>query len=166
MAQAGNFITEWGSQGAGDGQFDSPTGITVDAQNNVYVADRNNNRIQKFTASGDYLDQWNADGEEADLWGFPSSVAVDNVGNTYATSIRIYKFGSDGGLLDIFGDVDEITGSGDIVVASNGSIYAVDLNNVKINRFDSTGTLLDDWGTSGSGQSQFNSPNGIAASSR
>lgn len=162
----GNFITEWGSLGTGDGQFDSLTGITIDAQDNVYVADRNNHRIQKFNASGDYLDQWNADGEEADLWGFPSSVAVDGAGNTYAAAIRIYKFGPDGGLLDIFGEAGDVTGSGDIVVGANGSIYAIDNNNVKINRFSSTGDLLDDWGSAGSDQGQFSRPGGIAASTR
>ena len=163
---SGNLITQWGDYGAGAGQFDSPTGISVDGQNNVYVADSNNDRIQKFTSNGGYVDEWTADGEEADLWGFPASVAADNAGNTYATSIRIYKFGTDGGLQDIFGDVADITGSGDIDVAANGTIYAIDRNNVLINAFAANGTLLDDWGSQGSGQGQFNSPVGIATAGR
>ena len=54
----GEFITKWGSRcllssgdgcvGEGDGQFSPPQGVDVDAQGSVYVADRNNNRIQKF----------------------------------------------------------------------------------------------------------------------
>lgn len=166
FAPDGSFITQWGGTGSGDGQFDSPTGIAVDSQNNVYVADRNNNRIQKFTSSGVYLDQWDALGQEADLWGFPASVAVDSAGNSYATSIRVYKFAPDGSLIDIFGEVQDITGSGDIATAANGSIYAIDSNNVAVNRFDSNGVLLDSWGSQGSAPGAFSSPRGIAASTR
>ena len=38
----------WGSFGAGDGQFDHPSGIGVDLDGNVYVTDESNHRIQKF----------------------------------------------------------------------------------------------------------------------
>ena len=162
----GNLITEWGSQGTGNGQFNSPTGIAVDAQGNVYVADRNNHRIQKFNSSGVYLDQWNAEGVELDLWGFPVSIAVDGVGNSYASSSRIYKFDPNGGFLDIFGESGDLIGLADIVVAPNGSIYAVDALNVTIKQYSTAGALLDEWGSSGAGQGQFSSPNGIAASSR
>ncbi len=162
----GNFIKQWGSLGSGNGQFDSLTGIAIDQQDNVYIADRNNDRIQKFNANGDYLDQWNATGQESDLWGFPSSVAVDGTGNSYATSIRIYKFAPDGSLIDIFGDPGAVTGTGDIAVGANGSIYAVDSISVVINRYDNNGTLLDSWGGSGTGQGTFNGPQSIATSTR
>ena len=38
-----------GISGSGDGQFDTPLGIAVDAMKNIYVADTNNNRIQVFS---------------------------------------------------------------------------------------------------------------------
>jgi hypothetical protein len=158
----GNFITQWGSLGAGDAQFDSPTGIAIDAQNNVYVADRNNNRIQKFDSDGTYLEQWNADEQEADLWGFPASVAVDAAGNTYATSIRVYKFDPSGAFVDVWGDTSDITGSGDIDVADDGTGFAADLNNVLIRHFDSGGNDLGSWGGSGSAPGQFSSPVSLA----
>ena len=44
------FVLEWGSNGAGNGQFGGAHGIEVDANGNVYVADTGNNRIQKFTS--------------------------------------------------------------------------------------------------------------------
>ena len=44
----GSFLTKWGSMGSGDGQFNLPRGVAVDGSGNVYVADQNNSRIQKF----------------------------------------------------------------------------------------------------------------------
>ena len=35
----GNYLTQWGSPGSGNGQFEYPEGIAVDSSNNVYVAD-------------------------------------------------------------------------------------------------------------------------------
>jgi len=42
------YLSKWGSQGSGDGQFNSPQGVAVDATGNVYVADSGNHSIQKF----------------------------------------------------------------------------------------------------------------------
>jgi DNA-binding beta-propeller fold protein YncE len=44
----GSFLGKWGSQGTGDGQFDLPAGVAVDGSGNVFVADSDNHRIQKF----------------------------------------------------------------------------------------------------------------------
>ena len=45
------YLTQWGTVGTGNGQFKGPSGVANDATGNVYVADTNNNRIQKFTTS-------------------------------------------------------------------------------------------------------------------
>ena len=37
---------------SGDGQFDNPIGIAVDNNDNIYVVDRLNHRIQVFTSEG------------------------------------------------------------------------------------------------------------------
>lgn len=47
------YRTEWGSLGTGDGQFSYPAGAAVDGSGNVYVADRGNDRVQKFDSSGE-----------------------------------------------------------------------------------------------------------------
>lgn len=47
----GQFMSEFGGMGSGNGQFNSPTGIAVDRDGYVYVSDTNNNRIQKFAPS-------------------------------------------------------------------------------------------------------------------
>ena len=44
-----------GGKGTGRGQFDSPTGIAVDGSGNILVADTNNSRIEKFSATGTFL---------------------------------------------------------------------------------------------------------------
>jgi DNA-binding beta-propeller fold protein YncE len=46
----GRVIGGWGGPGAATGQFRIPTGITVDAAGNIYVADTYNSRLQKFGA--------------------------------------------------------------------------------------------------------------------
>src|SRR5207244_1981198 len=51
-SSTGAYITKWGALGAGNGQFSFPVGVAVDTSGNVYVADSNNHRIQKFTGAG------------------------------------------------------------------------------------------------------------------
>ena len=47
----GTYITKFGSAGSGDGQFNAPYGITFDKNNDIYVADSRNHRVQKFASS-------------------------------------------------------------------------------------------------------------------
>jgi len=54
----GTFVREWGEPGRGPGQFRLPHGIAVGADGNVYVADRENGRVQRFTPEGQYLGEW------------------------------------------------------------------------------------------------------------
>ena len=44
----GNFLARWGSLGTGNGEFTSPCGIALDSAGNVYVADADNDNVQKF----------------------------------------------------------------------------------------------------------------------
>ncbi len=53
----GNWIKSWGEPGDKPGQFNTPHSIAVDAQGQVYVADRGNRRIQVFDGDGKFLRQ-------------------------------------------------------------------------------------------------------------
>ena len=48
---AGTYLTQWGSFGSGDGEFKYPYGVAVNAAGEVYVADFENYRIQKFRSA-------------------------------------------------------------------------------------------------------------------
>ena len=51
----GEFLFCFGSNGEGNGQFNAPTGLAVDAQDNILVADWGNSRIQIFDSQGSFL---------------------------------------------------------------------------------------------------------------
>jgi len=53
----GNWLKSWGEPGDKPGQLNTPHSIAIDAQNNVYVADRGNRRIQVFDTDGKFLRQ-------------------------------------------------------------------------------------------------------------
>jgi peptidylamidoglycolate lyase len=74
----GKFLFEWGTKGSGPGQFDLPHGVALDAAGHVYVADRQNSRVQVFDPMGRYLKQWTGT-----QLGRPYAVAVDQHGNAY-----------------------------------------------------------------------------------
>ena len=83
LTQAAGFITKWGSLGSGDGQFNYPNGVAIDSSGNVYVADSDNHRIQKFDSSGGFITKWGSFGSEDGQLNGPSGVAVDSSGNVY-----------------------------------------------------------------------------------
>jgi hypothetical protein len=57
----GNWIKSWGEPGSEPGQLNTPHSIAIDAQNNIYVADRGNGRIQVFDTEGKFLRQFRID---------------------------------------------------------------------------------------------------------
>ena len=57
----GLFVFTWGSLGSGPGQFQHPTGMTVQyPSGKVFVADTGNSRIQEFDNNGKFIRQINA----------------------------------------------------------------------------------------------------------
>ena len=69
----GQKVREWGRQGQAAGEFALPHSIAIDDQGVVYVADRENRRVQRFDLSGRLLGEWVTDGN-------PYTVAIDDAG--------------------------------------------------------------------------------------
>ncbi|MGE4044900.1 MAG: peptidyl-alpha-hydroxyglycine alpha-amidating lyase family protein [Acetobacteraceae bacterium] len=55
----GRLLLSWGGPGTRPGEFNIPHNITCDADGWVYVADRENHRVQVFDGNGKYETQWN-----------------------------------------------------------------------------------------------------------
>lgn len=53
--KTGRFLAQWGGKGAGPGQFDVAHGIAIDAKGLLWVADRENQRVQVFDQNGKYI---------------------------------------------------------------------------------------------------------------
>ena len=58
FSSAGKFIKGWGRKGTAPGEFDTPHALAMDSQGRLFVADRNNNRIQIFDQDGNFITQW------------------------------------------------------------------------------------------------------------
>ena len=90
------FVSNWGTQGSGDGQFNSASGITIASDGNVYVSDYNNNRVQKFNEHGVYVVAWGTAGTgDGQFSATLGNVAVAQDGSVYVVDggiSRIQKF--------------------------------------------------------------------------
>ena len=110
------FFTKWGTVGSGNGQFAtySPRDVAVDSSGNVYVTDKDNNRIQKFDATGNFITKWGTPGSSNGQFDSPEGVAVDSSGNVYVAdqgNNRIQKFSSTGSFITKWGSYGSGTGS-------------------------------------------------------
>jgi sugar lactone lactonase YvrE len=84
----GEFVTKWGSEGTGNGQFGGLESVDIDSEGNVYVADSGNDKIQKFTTDGEFILSWGERGSGPGQFNDPGGVGVDNDDNIYITDIR------------------------------------------------------------------------------
>ena len=73
----GKPIKHWGKFGTGPGEFDQPHSLAFDSKGRLYVADRNNNRIQIFDQDGNYI-------SELHQWSRPSGIFIDKHDNLYS----------------------------------------------------------------------------------
>jgi DNA-binding beta-propeller fold protein YncE len=74
-AQNITFAGSFGSKGAGNGQFDYPVDVAVGTDGSIYVADHDNNRVQKFSSSGAFVTKW--------AHKLPYSLTVDAMNGVY-----------------------------------------------------------------------------------
>ena len=81
-----NAIGSFNDPGAGEYQFDNPTGVAVAADGTVYVADSGNERVQVYDSDRLYFDtlgETGVPGDDTDHFNRPADVAVDSLGNVY-----------------------------------------------------------------------------------
>lgn len=132
----GKLLLSWGEPGTGPGQFMLSHSIYVDRKDRVWVGDRENSRIQIFTAQGEFISEWR------DVWR-PTNVCMDKDDTVYVSELdrRVSIFTIDGKLLarwDSPGGDDEtalLVAPHGIAVDSRGDIYVSEVCHSH-NKFD------------------------------
>jgi sugar lactone lactonase YvrE len=172
LAESYSYAYQWGRNPIANGQFDAPLGVTTDSSGNIYVADRQNNRIQKFNSSGVYQSQFGAYGSGDGELNGPESITTDSAGDLYVADSgnnRIQKFNSSGvyqSQFSSFGNGDgQLSYPLGITTDSSGNIYVADSGNNRIQTFNSSGVYQSQFGSFGDGDGQVNNPKGITTDS-
>ncbi len=146
FSASGKYLFEWGNAGDKEGEFNIPHGITLDGNGNVYVADRENNRIQIFDSTGKFIKQF-----RDDSYGAICSVFFDRKNSELFavddfTYLNLKHRGSDLFVFDTSGYVQTRFGrSGfyqgsdtwyhDLTIDTEGNIYVGDILGNRIQKF-------------------------------
>jgi streptogramin lyase len=77
FSKDGKLIKSWGKLGTGPGEFDQPHSLAFDSKGRLYIADRNNNRIQVFDQDGKFI-------SEMKQFSRPSGIFIDKHDNIYS----------------------------------------------------------------------------------
>ncbi|MGI8317184.1 peptidyl-alpha-hydroxyglycine alpha-amidating lyase family protein [Halobacillus mangrovi] len=143
----GQFLWEKNNLGDRPGEFNLPHGISHDQKGNLYVADRNNARIQVFSQDGEFLNEWG----QQEL-GRPFGVEVGDNGNVYIAdggnalypkggigSHQILVVDQSGKIIDRFGRWGSKDGElkipHDIAVNQEGDIFVAELENHRLQMY-------------------------------
>ena len=145
-----------------------PENIVIDTLGNVYVADSDNHRIQKFTSNGTFLLEWGNKGSGPGEFSYPRGISMDSSGNVYVADSgnhRIQKFTSNGIFIESIGefgqDQRKFDFPNDIIIDSVGNFYITDTGNKRIQKIENTDTdSVKIWT-----ESFFDSPKSIAIDS-
>ena len=146
FAADGRLLQSWGEPGSGPGQFHVPHGLAVDSDGIVYVADRENSRVQLFGADGAYRGQWTDVARpcqlyiDRDVWVYVAELGFragrwpgTGPPEPGATGGRVSVFDRGGKLHARWGGGDDPCAPGDffaphgIWVDSHGSVYVAEV---------------------------------------
>jgi hypothetical protein len=124
----GSRVREWGGRGGAPGQFRVPHGLAFDGQSVLYVADRDNGRVQRFDLNGRYLGEWSHLGRvgaiafsRGALWAATGIRSAESAGGQRGSSSWVIKVDPSAGT--ILGKTDT-TNADFIDVGDNGDIVA------------------------------------------
>lgn len=145
------FLEMWGSCGTKEGQFGNSnigaTDLAVDSQNNVYVVDHDNKRVEKFTKDGQFITFLGSLGNGNGQFTDPDGITVDDTDNIYVTDFdinRIVKFNSSGISLATFSP-KQLNGPSDVAIDKNGNIFATNWNNGGVVKLNANGDYNTEW---------------------
>jgi tripartite motif-containing protein 71 len=143
-----------GGFGIGRESFDRPVDVVEDREENIYVVDQGNNRVQVLDRRGGFLREWGGRGFRPGSFDGPSAIALEKgSGSLYVVDTqnhRVQKFDPNGKLLLSFGRLGSSKGDfnrpTDLTIDRRGNVYVVDAGNDRIQKFDSSGRFLVEWG--------------------
>ena len=154
------FVLMWGEAGSSPGQFNGVGSIDVDSEGNVYVQDKNNYRIQKFTSEGEYLLEWGEYGNEDGQFLWLCGICVDNHNNIFISDrdhydpdpCKIQKFDCEGNFRLKFGEYGQeegkFSGPTGMDVDIFNYLYICDSDNKRAQKFNSEGEFISIWSDS------------------
>ena len=137
----GNFVLQFGSAGAGNGQFLRAWGVATAPGGDVFVTDVNGHTVQRFTSAGAFVGKWGSYGVGAGQFHAPAGITISPAGVVYVSEVanrRIQAFTLEGFPLCAWGS----SGSGDgqfldplNVAFSSGHLFVADHLNHRIQKF-------------------------------
>lgn len=137
----GKKLLEVGQPGFQQGQLRAPNAVFVDTDENIYVTDTGNQRIQEFTKEGKFIRIINGSdtAEGASLFVNPRGIAIDSQGTLYVVSNLthvVYGFDKDGKKIFSFGGIGQsetqFTLPNGLFIDENDMIYITDSSNQRV----------------------------------
>ena len=166
-------IQSFGSKGSKKGQFSYPTGVAVDNDDNIYIVDKSNYRIQKFTSTGGFIASVGKYGSNPLQFNYPVGIGFNKKnGKLYVcdqSNNRVQVLETNLTYHSSFGS--EGSGNGQfknplgVAFDSSGNVHIADFNNHCIQVFTLEGKFIRKFGSMGSGPGQLNSPYGVVVDS-
>jgi DNA-binding beta-propeller fold protein YncE len=141
----------------------------VDALGEVWVSDTGNNRVQEFSATGEFIQSVGSYGHGEGQFSGPEGIALSN-GEVYVADLenkRVEEFSPAGRYLSQFGVAGTGVGQfqapwGIATAPVTGDLYVVDDYQSRVLQFSPDGKFLAEFGTWGTAKDQFEAPTGIA----
>jgi DNA-binding beta-propeller fold protein YncE len=131
----GRFLFAWGKKGRGPGEFDLPHQVRLDSKENVYVADRENKRIQVFTPDGKFIRQLGEGIAPYGLFITPD----DTIFVADGVKHEVVKLDKGGKVLTRWGGGGREPGKflmpHGITVGSDGAVYVAEVTGARLQKF-------------------------------